>query len=82
MALESGESWSEAVAELLVHLDNDLPRLKQLLADMLSRRDQWLRHVINGNISREKLDQALHNIVSATLRRDRNAIPEDLELID
>ena len=82
MELESGESWSEAVAELLVHLDNDLPRLKQLLADMLNRRDQWLRHVINGNISREELDQALHNIVSATLRSARDAIPEELELID
>ncbi len=35
MALESGESWSEAVSELLQHLDNDLPILKQLLAVML-----------------------------------------------
>ncbi|MEE8233871.1 MAG: UvrD-helicase domain-containing protein, partial [Gammaproteobacteria bacterium] len=82
MELESGESWSEAVSELLQHLDNDLPRLKQLLADMLSRRDQWLRHVTNGNISREELDQALHNIVSAALRRAQDALSDSEELIE
>lgn len=49
---------------------------------MLQRRDQWLRHVINGNISREELDQALHNIVSATLKSAHDAVPEELELID
>ena len=75
LELESGERWSDAVAELLEHLDNDLPRLKNLLADMLNRRDQWLRHVINGNISREDLDLALHNIVTATLESARDAIP-------
>jgi ATP-dependent helicase/nuclease subunit A len=81
LAIEDGESWSDAVAELLEHLDNDLPRLKNLLADMLRRRDQWLRHLTNGNITREQLDQALHNIVSATLRNARDAIPEGQELV-
>ncbi len=81
LAIEDGESWSDAVAELLEHLDNDLPRLKNLLADMLQRRDQWLRHLANGNISREQLDQALHNIVSTTLKSARDLIPEELELI-
>ncbi len=70
---QTESNWSDAVAELLQHLDNDLPRLKQLLADMLSRRDQWLRHVTNGNISREALDQALHNIVTAALNRIQKA---------
>ncbi len=82
LAIEDGESWSDSVAELLEHLDNDLPRLKNLIADMLARRDQWLRHITNENISREELDQALHNIVSATLKSAYDAIPEELELID
>jgi len=82
LAIEDGESWSDAVAELLEHLDNDLPRLKNLIADMLARRDQWLRHMTNKSISREELDQALHNIVSATLKSAYDAIPEELELID
>ncbi len=82
LAIEDGESWSDAVAELLEHLDNDLPRLKNLLADMLRRRDQWLRHLTNGNITREQLDQALHNIVSATLRSARDAIPEGQNLVE
>lgn len=83
LAIEDGEDWSDAVAELLEHLDNDLPRLKILIADMLQRRDQWLRHVTKtGNITREEFNQALHNIVSATLKSAYEAIPEELELID
>ncbi|MEW6689429.1 MAG: UvrD-helicase domain-containing protein, partial [Pseudomonadota bacterium] len=31
------------VARLLAHLDNNVPTATQLLADMLARRDQWLR---------------------------------------
>lgn len=82
LSIEDGEEWSDAVAELLQHLDNDLPRLKDLLADMLRRRDQWLRHVINGSISREDIDLALENIVTATLKSARDTIPDELELID
>lgn len=82
LAIEDGDRWSDAVAELLEYLDNDLPRLKNLLADMLQRRDQWLRHLINGNITREQLTQSLHNTVSATLINARNAIPEVPELIE
>ena len=37
--------WSAAVGCLLEHLDNDLGLLERLLADMLPRRDQWLRHL-------------------------------------
>ena len=82
LSIEDGEDWSDAVAELLQHLDNDLPRLKKLLADMLRRRDQWLRHVTNGGINREDIDLALENIVTATLKSARDTIPQELELID
>ena len=40
--LESGAGWSEAIANLVFHLDNDLPRIKNLIVDMLKKRDQWL----------------------------------------
>ena len=32
-------------AALLAHLDNDFQALQGMLADMLARRDQWLRHL-------------------------------------
>jgi ATP-dependent helicase/nuclease subunit A len=46
--LETGHAWSAAVEQLLKHLDNDIARVESLLAEMLGRRDQWLRHVTGG----------------------------------
>jgi len=36
---------AEALATLLLHLDNDSRRVEALLVSMLKRRDQWIRHV-------------------------------------
>jgi len=33
----------EAVSKLLLHLDNDLLRVQEQVADMLARRDKWMR---------------------------------------
>lgn len=84
--LESGDDWSDAIAALLDHLDNDLPRVRDLLAAMLRRRDQWLRHVVGG-VRREELEGALERIVDASLaglRREFPAecVPELLALAD
>ena len=38
------EEGNEAIADLLLHLDNDFQRAVQLISQMLERRDQWLRH--------------------------------------
>jgi ATP-dependent exoDNAse (exonuclease V) beta subunit len=46
--LETGEHWTGAVERLLRHLDNDIGKIEELLARMLARRDQWLRHVTGG----------------------------------
>ena len=46
--LEEGkenERWAPSVACLLDHLDNYFPVAESLLARMLARRDQWLRHI-------------------------------------
>jgi ATP-dependent helicase/nuclease subunit A len=39
----SGDAAADPVARLLRHLDNDCNALEALLAEMLERRDQWLR---------------------------------------
>ncbi len=39
--LENGHA---GLAHLLLHLDNDFQRARQLISQMLERRDQWLRH--------------------------------------
>lgn len=41
----SGEI-GQTVADALRYLNNDALRLRQLLAEMLARRDQWLRHAV------------------------------------
>ena len=41
---------------LLAHLDNDFARVEALLAEMLARRDHWLRHV---HAPRAQLEAAL-----------------------
>ncbi|MEX2525623.1 MAG: UvrD-helicase domain-containing protein [Gammaproteobacteria bacterium] len=73
--LESGQGWSDAIAVLLAHLDNDLPRIRNMLAGMLARRDQWLRHVA-GEIRREELEGALRHVAEETLSAARRDFPD------
>ena len=59
--LDAGKEDSAAWQRLLDYLDNDGDRLAVLIAEMLGRRDQWLRHVIVGDAValRARLEQAL-----------------------
>lgn len=59
---------SRAVARVLRHLDNDWGRLESLLADMLARRDQWLRPLAGGS-ERAVLQAAYGRLVEAALAR-------------
>ena len=84
--LEEGEpEQAQAVAELALHLDNDLPRMHALLTGMLPRRDQWLRHLKGGAAAeRVELGAALGREVAAHLEQLRAALPADcrVELVD
>ncbi|MEK7876786.1 MAG: UvrD-helicase domain-containing protein, partial [Pseudomonadota bacterium] len=55
--VESDDAVAPDLERLLVHLDNDVKRIEDLLADMLRRRDHWLRHV-HGR-ERAELETAL-----------------------
>jgi len=81
--LEGGSGWSEVIAVLLAHLDNDLPRVRTMVAGMLERRDQWLRH-LEGGIRRDELEAALRHAVESTLAAAAAALPRALvqELIE
>lgn len=74
--VESEESVAQDVERLLTHLDNDVGRIEMLLADMLRRRDHWLRRV--HGIERVELEAALQNVRREALGRARALLPAEL----
>jgi len=76
--LESGGAWSDAIAMLLRHLDNDMPRVRNMLATMLARRDQWLRHITMQH-QRQELEAALVHLVEAELSQVAQRLPPALQ---
>ena len=77
IALVNGEGPAAAdVENVLTHLDNDVARTEALLADMLARRDQWLRQV--HGLERDQLESALQHARKAAVQRLRAAIPPQM----
>ncbi|MHB8474499.1 MAG: UvrD-helicase domain-containing protein [Gammaproteobacteria bacterium] len=75
--LETDENVSPAIERLLQHLDNNLPRVEELIAGMLVRRDQWMRHLGSGEQApeREKLEAGLAHVIEDSLEALRSAMP-------
>ncbi len=66
------------VAGLLRHLDNDVGRAEELLAQLLARRDQWLPLVGTGLDplrARANLESSLGRLVERELQRVEQRIP-------
>ncbi len=78
--LESGEGWSDAIANLVFHLDNDLPRIKRLLVDMLYKRDQWMPYVFQPH-DRTGMEQALSRLVEEQLQLIQHLFPVEQQEI-
>jgi ATP-dependent helicase/nuclease subunit A len=74
--LERGQldQGNKALADLLLHLDNDFQRAAQLIGQMLEKRDQWLRHT--GASLRKDVEAALQRLVMKELEQLRDIIPE------
>lgn len=81
-ALDSNEAYVPSLEQLLLHLDNEHPRVEALIIKMLSRRDQWLRHVVrvgmSGDDIRDELERGLQDAVVATLARARGLMSDVL----
>jgi ATP-dependent exoDNAse (exonuclease V) beta subunit len=77
--LESEGDLTEALARLLGELDNRVESVQQLVADMLGRREQWLRHIFAPTASedggRAAIEQVLRGVVERQLVRLQLAFP-------
>jgi ATP-dependent exoDNAse (exonuclease V) beta subunit len=81
LLLAESSAESDAVATLLRHLDNDVSSTEKLIADMLRKRDQWLRQLGHGAdlaSVRRNLDDTLERIVCRSLKRVRGVVPASL----
>jgi len=80
--LDHGHVSAAGVARVLAHLDNNVEHAETLIADMLARRDQWLRHVADPDsrrIRRETLEASLANVIVDALQAVRRLTPQALE---
>jgi ATP-dependent exoDNAse (exonuclease V) beta subunit len=77
--LEENVAWSDAIAQLLLHLDNDLNKMQILLINMLAKRDQWLPYIMidaDRDILREQLENDLASVVIETLNKIYENFPK------
>ncbi len=79
-SLEDQESWSPALEQLLIHLDNQQNKVESLLIDMLSHRDQWLSHLTGVDVNHliATLEKSLQHIVLENIEKLHSAISADL----
>jgi ATP-dependent exoDNAse (exonuclease V) beta subunit len=87
--LEQDSPLADDLAELLLHVDNDLPKAERLLIMLLQRRDQWLLHIgIDGDpqSAKQQLENTLQSVCLDVLKQLHHKLvkysPELLPLID
>jgi ATP-dependent exoDNAse (exonuclease V) beta subunit len=71
--IEAKDPAADYIERLLVHLDNNVARVEELLIEMLRRRDHWLRHVMVNE--RAELEGALAAERRAVLARVHALLP-------
>jgi ATP-dependent helicase/nuclease subunit A len=79
--LEEEFVWADAIAQLLIHLDNDMGKVEKLLINILGKRDQWLRYMISDSdevMLRQQLEANLADIVIETLETMLKHFPQEL----
>ncbi len=79
--LEENEEWSNALSDLLLHLDNDLNKLQDLLVTLLAKREQWLPHIQYHSSEkgiREQLEHYLSCVIQEKLEHVAALFPQPL----
>ncbi len=80
--LDEASDFGQSLTLVLAWLDNEVGRFIELIAQMLSRRDQWLRHVADGELARDpaavraRLESALEEVIVDGLKSACAVWPE------
>ena len=82
-AIAEGGDLQRSVALMLRHVENDWTKLERLVADMLARRDQWLR-VLTVRADRSVLEDSFARVAECELEHATSLIPAAIktELIE
>jgi ATP-dependent helicase/nuclease subunit A len=80
VALRDARSDDPAWQRVLAHLDNNASAAVELLAGMLAKRDQWLKHLVGRDSTalRAALEAALGAEIESRLVAPRALFPADL----
>jgi ATP-dependent helicase/nuclease subunit A len=76
--LEENLAWSDAIATLLLHMDNDLNKVQTLLINMLAKRDQWLPYImmdVDHATLRQQLEHHLSSVITDALLNIKKCFP-------
>lgn len=79
--VEENYEWSQAISQLLLHLDNDLNKLHDLCVNLLSKRDQWLPYIQLDTQSHEikvQLEHQLALVIRDCLSNIRSVFPKEI----
>lgn len=79
--LDTPGDSSARVAQLLLHLDNNVGSAIALIAGMLAKRDQWIRHLaepLSPPARRAQLESALAHEIEAVLQHLASTTPSEL----
>jgi len=71
------DNGNEALASILLHVDNDFNAAERLIVQMLEKRDQWLRHAVAPSV-RADLEASLERLIRHRLEELRTAFDADL----
>jgi ATP-dependent exoDNAse (exonuclease V) beta subunit len=72
--VEEDSALAASVARVLEHLDNDAQRAATLIADLLARRDQWMR-LLHLADERSALEAILAGLCRAGIEKARDLLP-------
>jgi ATP-dependent helicase/nuclease subunit A len=80
LSLLEDDRWAPELNVLLTHLDNNVQVLSNLIAGMLAKRDQWLRHITATDdpaYNRKTLELSLRTVILDSIGKARDSIPQE-----